>query len=87
MTYKRHIEKSGKNYTIHTVKVKEKKMQEIDYKSNFNKIAKALDKVYMSNTMTDEQKLFAFNNIAESANGRPHACGIVDDKKQLKLEF
>lgn len=87
MTHKRHIEKSGKNYTIHTYRVKDKKMPEIDYQAKFNKIAKALDKVYMSKTATDEQKLFAFNNIAESANGRPHACGNVDDNKQLKLEF
>ena len=85
MTHKRHIEKSGKNYTIHSTTEK-KKMPEKDYQKEFNKVAYALERILPSN-MTDAEKLWAIANVNDSMHDRPHQAVVVEDKSQLKLGF
>ena len=98
MTIKRHLYKTGKNYAIHTERVKEKNMdlnKQVDYiqqgkdpyKEEFNRVAKILDNYANETNLSDADRLFAIRNIIDSMLGRPHTCGKVEDKSQLKLEI
>lgn len=57
------------------------------YKEEFNLVAKTLDNYANETNLSDQDRLFAIRNIIDSMLGRPHTCGKVEDKKQLKLDM